>query len=138
MGEYKMNKSSVLSYESDLQKLKELKEKNSKIVSINTGPSLSTQKSDLTPKSMNIEIIKEKPTDWKNGDSELIKWFQVAKDLPSTPFQLKPGSKIEDCEKYYASIRTDISAGPKGTRALYGALQDDLKNLKRITEEKLQ
>lgn len=72
---------------------------------------------------------------WEGEDAELVKWFQSATDLPKQAFKLKEGVRVIDCEKFYASLRVDIASGSKGCRALFGAVQSDLKALKEFIEK---
>lgn len=44
-------------------------------------------------------------------------------------------SPIIDCDKFYASLRSDTAPGPKGCRSLFGAMQRDLKILKESIEK---
>jgi len=49
------------------------------------------------------------------------------------PFELHPGESVVDMEKFLEALRRDIDAGPQGPRARTGALQADVRELKRIS-----
>jgi hypothetical protein len=70
---------------------------------------------------------------WNEDDRNLIDWFLSSEEtLPQGPFELKPGVKIIDPKRFYESIKHDITCGPKNGRTIFNALQEDLKNLKKI------
>lgn len=71
---------------------------------------------------------------WSQNDAALIEWFLSETDLPAEQFQLKQAIKIVEPHKFYSWLRTDIEQGPKGSRAKWGALQNDLKHLKQHLE----
>ena len=81
-----------------------------------------------------IEPIQKKVATWKSEDAELIAWFLEEQELPYQPFQLKQGMLINDCDKFYDSLKRDIEEGPKGVRALFGGLKNDLKALKKLKD----
>lgn len=70
---------------------------------------------------------------WNEPMIGLIRWFLNAK-LPGRPFELTPYETIRWPAKYYECLRRDISAGPKGPRSRYGALQAGLQRLKMYCE----
>ena len=66
--------------------------------------------------------------EWDASTHDIIDWF--LKTVPPTePFELSQGVTIADPALWWATIRGDIAAGPKGPRAHYGALQGDLRRL---------
>jgi hypothetical protein len=76
----------------------------------------------------------------------LIAWFYQQRDrwndLPTEPFDLRPGEHIANPELFYRALETDITAGPTGeyfwrsvTRARWSPLLGDLSALKQITEQ---
>jgi hypothetical protein len=76
-------------------------------------------------------------TAWPDDVQQHIDWFNSWEGT-SQPFTLYPWIKITDPSVYFASLRADLSAGPRGTRARYGAVQDDLQRLYELfgTESK--
>lgn len=91
--------------------------------------------SNLLPDQQKDEysIKSRKSISWNAEEDALIQWFLSANDLPKSSFQLKQGVYVIDSNKFYKSIQADIDEGPKGARALFGALQDDLICLRNIT-----
>lgn len=69
----------------------------------------------------------KKKIEW---DEELVAWFLSEKELPLTPFWLKPAVWIVDPQKFYVSLKADVELGTRSPRALFGAIQDDLRCLK--------
>lgn len=65
---------------------------------------------------------------WDKDIAELVRWF-LATPPPAGPFELMPGVVIAKPQLWWATIRTDITAGPDGPRARYGALQSNLCKL---------
>lgn len=65
-------------------------------------------------------------------DQELADWFLAAKNLPKAPFQLYPGVKVTNDDKFYAALRVDVGQGKDSVRATMGALQKDLARLRKI------
>lgn len=137
---------SVLSYESDLQKLKELRERNHKISPINNDKTPENYRSlieDEDKKHSNKEsfrtpvvnttscAIHNAMNNWSEKDL-LIQWFLSVNSLPTEPFQLNSAVKVLDPKRFYAFLHEDIACGPKGIRAKFGALQNDLLCLKKI------
>ena len=60
------------------------------------------------------------------GDlAPIVTWF-LSTEPPAEPFSLKQGVTISSLQRWWRDIEADIAAGPEGTRARYGALQDDL------------
>ena len=62
-------------------------------------------------------------------NEELVTWFLSARELPLTPFLLKPAVWVADPQKFYSSLKADVELGQNSPRALFGALQDDLRCL---------
>lgn len=66
---------------------------------------------------------------------ELIGWFRLAwHSLPRDPFTLRTGVHVADPQLFYASLATDIRAGPNAARSRNTALQQDLADLRRHVE----
>lgn len=61
-------------------------------------------------------------------DQELVDWF-LALSPPEKPFQLGPGEKIWDPQRFFKSLCLDCELGPTGPRARSGALKKDLQKL---------
>ena len=82
-------------------------------------PELPMPRTDRTDKS---------PSGWDEETIALINWFSNTPP-PAEPFQLYPNVWIARPERYWQALRADITAGPQGPRAHYGALQKDLRRL---------
>lgn len=83
-----------------------------------------------------VNIAVNKPNrEWDPDEKNLIAWFAECKNLPHSPYELKAAVTIIDSQKFYDSLRMDIQSGPNSARARYGALQQDLQCLKKITED---
>jgi hypothetical protein len=54
--------------------------------------------------------------------------------MPSVPFTLRPGHTIVDRARFLARLQADLRRGPSGPRARYGALQGDLRGLRRVVD----
>jgi len=52
--------------------------------------------------------------------------------FPAKPFWLKQAVWVADLEKFHRNLLGDIERGPNGHRAIFGALQDDLRCLEKI------
>ena len=72
----------------------------------------------------------------ESGDSELSLWFLSATNLPMDPFRLSQAVTVQDPSKFYESLRSDLALGPRGPRSRFGALENDLKLLRRICLER--
>ncbi|MBN1518159.1 hypothetical protein JXA32_16475 [Candidatus Sumerlaeota bacterium] len=72
------------------------------------------------------------PSDFIN----LYEWIQTVAvaDLPPAPFKLHKGVIVIDAQKFLESLQAD--AGPNHPRAAYGALQDDLRELRNLLKSK--
>ncbi len=69
---------------------------------------------------------------WGEEEGELVGWFLSTSSLPTEPFQLNGAVRVCDPLKFYAYLRENISCGSKGVRARFGALQQDLRDLKDL------
>lgn len=72
---------------------------------------------------------------WDAETAAAMRWFP-ASDPPSAAFVLRwcdrgnrSAVRITNPSMYWQSLRIDVAWGPTGPRALYGALQDDLRLL---------
>jgi hypothetical protein len=70
-----------------------------------------------------------KPPAWDAETAALIAWFSTA-ELPANPFDLRAATRVAEPQKFYASLRADIAAGPGGVRAAQGTLAVDLRDLR--------
>lgn len=68
---------------------------------------------------------------WPPDVQYLIDWFMEL-EAPSEPFYLEPHRKVIDSEKFFASLRQEIAAGPRCPRNRNGTLLFDLKILKKF------
>lgn len=69
------------------------------------------------------------PPAWDAETAALIAWFSTA-ELPANPFDLRAATRVAEPQKFYASLRADIAAGPGGVRAAQGTLAVDLRDLR--------
>ena len=72
---------------------------------------------------------------WNSKDRELIQWFSSETNLPSKPFHINSAVKVLDPQKFYASLRAEISLGPQGPRSRFGSLQQELMRIREIVCE---
>lgn len=76
----------------------------------------------------------EQADSWPLDLAELIQWFDAhGNALPCDPSDLTPWIHVSDPARFYAALRTDIAAGPRGPRARLGGLRADLKALRRTS-----
>ena len=68
---------------------------------------------------------------WPAETRTLIERFIIS-PIPQAPFQLNPCTRVINAEMFYAVLRREIEAGPRGARARYGALQADLADLAKL------
>ena len=91
------------------------------------------------------QSLLESQTEPETADDQLISWFRENRDrLPPEPFDLRPGERILNPERFYAALETDIAAGPTGptgeffwrsvTRARWSPLLGDIAALKVIVD----
>lgn len=81
---------------------------------------------------------KNQPPARTPGALELVNWFTSSEPtLPREPFRLRPGTRVVDPERFYASLRKDIEAGPTSARASSGLVADlaDLRRLRNFDEK---
>ncbi len=69
--------------------------------------------------------------DWDAETTALIEWFNGTKP-PSGPFELCRGVTVANPKRFWEALRRDVSLGPNGPRARYGALQQDLRRLAEL------
>lgn len=87
----------------------------------------------LPDEQKNEQNVKSrKHISWSAEEEALIQWFLSTNDLPTSSFQFKQAIFVIDAKQFYESLRADIGNGRKGPRALFGALQNDLKCLKNL------
>jgi hypothetical protein len=66
-------------------------------------------------------------TTWTARERALIGEFKKLAAPVAQPFTLGPGVIITDPALFHASLASDIAHGPRGPRALMGALRRDLE-----------
>jgi len=73
------------------------------------------------------------PKEWTKEDKELIDWFLSLpeSDYPKTPFFLRRGVRVID---FFTALKEEIARGAEMARAKNGALQDDIKDLRKVIE----
>ncbi len=77
------------------------------------------------------EVIEALSAEWDTETLTLIRWFLGTH--PSTePFELCRGVTVLKPALWWTATRRDIAAGPRGPRAKYGSLQQDLRRLAKL------
>ncbi len=74
------------------------------------------------------EVLKALSAEWDAEMLTLIRWF-LGTHPPTEPFELSKGVTIIRPALWWTAARRDIAAGPRGARAKYGGLQQDLRRL---------
>ncbi len=75
--------------------------------------------------------------EWSARIQAIIDWFRLNKEtLPVDQFCLDACTTVVNPKIFYAQLEIDITRGPQGPRARYGALQDTLEKLKNTVEVK--
>jgi hypothetical protein len=115
-------------------RLHERCEQNSGQPSLSDHPLNKAKNSFLNTKPLSVPGVKRR-MEW---DEPLAKWFLSEEKLPLEPFQFKPAVWLADLQKFYNSLKADVMLGRKSPRALFGALQDELRRLKAIVDERNQ
>jgi hypothetical protein len=71
--------------------------------------------------------------DWPSGVAALGDFVLLLSvdDLPATPFEFGPAETVVDAVKFLRWLQADVRRGATSPRALYGALQSDLRRLLR-------
>ncbi len=77
------------------------------------------------------EVIEALSAEWDTEMLTLIRWF-LDTHPPTEPFELSKGVTVIRPALWWTALRRDIAAGPRGPRARYGALQEDLRRLKGL------
>ena len=76
-----------------------------------------------------VRLLQNRGIDaWQAEEQTLIERFLIS-PVREAPFHLNPHTHVLNSELFYAALRREIEAGPRGARARYGALQDDLRSL---------
>ena len=91
---------------------------------------LPTKAADITPAEIGEPDVTV-TTAWPPEMRELIKWFEKL-ETPTEPFYLEPHIHVRDPEKFFESLRNEISIGRSCPRGKNGALLYDLKILRKI------
>ncbi len=81
------------------------------------------------------EVIEALSAEWDGEMLTLIRWF-LRTHPPVAPFELCRGVTILRPALWWTATRRDITAGPSGPRARYGALQQDLRRLAALMKQK--
>jgi len=68
---------------------------------------------------------------WTAEEKTLIDGFLIS-PTQEAPFQLNACTRVINSDVFYAALRREIEAGPRGVRARYGALQADLRDLAKL------
>jgi len=79
---------------------------------------------------MPTETAANVKTSWSPEIQSLIDWFMAA-EPPPAPFDLEPHRHVIDPEKFFASLRQEITIGPSCPRNRNGALLCDLEILRK-------
>jgi hypothetical protein len=88
---------------------------------------------DDGPPQSALPVVPRAATKSNAHTRELVEWFGRYKPtLSGGPFILRPGHRVFDPSRFYASLQADIDSGPGGVRARRGALADDLADLRQI------
>ena len=103
----------------------------------NSGNTLYQQASKTSKSPKSVVSVKSVSTgteaDWDAETAGIIEWFK-ATSPPSEPFELFPHVQVIHPGRWWQTLKADIAAGPRGPRARYGALQEDLKRLAEILD----
>jgi hypothetical protein len=67
---------------------------------------------------------------WPPEVQALMDWFMKL-EPPETPFYLEPHRQVVDPDKFFASLRQEITLGPDSPRGRNGALLYDLNTLRK-------
>lgn len=71
------------------------------------------------------------PSTWDTETRANIAWFKKLKP-PAESFALREGCTIVSPKQFFERLLDDIKGGPATPRARMGALQTDLRDLRRI------
>ena len=73
----------------------------------------------------------------KNWNQELADWVLGLEpsDLPPTPFEIRPGSKITDSRCYLKQLQGAVACGPDHPRNHMGGLESDMQQLHQLLHE---
>ena len=63
---------------------------------------------------------------------DLIRWFETEFQPPAAGFQFNSILYVAEPAAFVRSLKATLAQGPSGPRAMYGGIQQDLWNLKRI------
>lgn len=77
------------------------------------------------------EVMSLVGSEWDAETGRIVDWF-LAAPPPAEPFDLFPHVRIIYPARWWRHLGAEISEGPKGPRARYGALQKDLKRLAEL------
>jgi TubC N-terminal docking domain len=117
--------------------LAELQEAGFKLAA-NSGGSLSISPGSALSDSQRAAIRQNKDAllallpcctaEVEQAPPELV-WLRTA-NLPSAPFDLRPGVRVVDVERFRAALCNDLAAGERGSR--WEAALDDVRRLRAL------
>ena len=62
----------------------------------------------------------------------LIRWFETEFQTPAEPFHLNTILYVSEPAAFVRNLKATLAQGPSGPRAMYGGIQQDLWNLRRL------
>jgi hypothetical protein len=104
--------------------LHELKTHKAEVINILKAGNTITHTEKTQPRE-NMKAL------WSPEVQAFINWFMKL-ETPAEPFYLEPHRKVINPEKFFVSLRNEISIGPSCPRNRTGALLCDLKILRKI------
>ncbi len=81
------------------------------------------------------EVLKVLSAEWDAEMLTLIRWFLGTRP-PAEPFELSKGITVIRPALWWTALRRDLASGPRGPRARYGGLQQDLRRLAALVRKK--
>ncbi len=103
-----------------------------------TTPLVDEWRDELSLETPNtVRLLCAKPTyggEWAEDVAPLaeLALSLTPSDLPPVSFPFGPATIVTDREKFLRWLQADIRRGPRGPRAMYGALQHDLRRLRDV------
>jgi hypothetical protein len=85
---------------------------------------------------MQLDGSKEPNVAWDADSQSLIDWYRAHRSrFPASPFKMGPWIRVMEPVRFFAMIDVDIAAGPLGSKAMRGVLQEDLRRLRKLFDE---